>query len=242
MKLLLGTLLIGLLVACGGGGGGTTAPTPTGPITSTSSFPLRQGINKLTANGEVLSMTATGTSTTQMTDGNCSGNLLSTSAPVVGSATFQGQPALSAAFAISISFTNCTPASLAESGTYYYDSNYAPLGSINASSGKMNLWQPAPNIPTTVRVGDVVIVGTEKYFTNTSATVSDGRSENTLMVEADTSTTAILNKIVKIYNAAGQLTSTTQERSRIDTTGAITRISTDIQYSNISTLRLVFRR
>jgi hypothetical protein len=106
----------------------------------------------------------------------------------------------------------------------------------------MGLWQTAPNIPSTARVNDVIVVGTKNYFTNTSGSVNDGRSDMTVVVEADTSTTAIVNQIVKSYNAAGQLTSTTQGRSRIDANGTLTRVSIDIQYATTSTVHLVFRR
>lgn len=141
-----------------------------------------------------------------------------------------------------MSFTNCTPSSIVESGTDYYDINYVDLGSVNSSSGEMSLWQTAPSIPTTVRVNDVIIVGTVNDFTNTSGTVSDGRSDKTIVVEADTSTTAIVNVITKRYNAAGQLTHTSQSRSRIDAAGTLTRLSMDIQYATTSTMHLVFRR
>ncbi len=106
----------------------------------------------------------------------------------------------------------------------------------------MGVWQATPNIPTTVRVNDVFIVGTKNYFTNTTGTVNDGRADMTVVVEADSATTAILNQIIKRYNAAGQLTSTSQGRSRIDTMGTLTRVSIDIQFATTSTNHLVFRR
>ncbi|MEN9437016.1 MAG: hypothetical protein RIR09_1671 [Pseudomonadota bacterium] len=240
MKVLFSTLLLGLLTACGGGGDGSGAVS--GPVASTLSFPLRQGVNTLTANGESATFTAIGTSATQATNGLCSGTYTFTSGGATTSATFRGQAALSANSAASISFTNCTPASNAESGTDYYDTNYVPIGDVNASSGKMGLWQTAPNIPTTVRVNDVIIVGTKNHFTDTTGTTNDGRSDMSVVVEADTSTTAVINQIVKRYNAAGQLTSTTQGRSRIDAGGTLTRLSIDIQYATTSTVHLVFRR
>lgn len=244
MKTLLCLASIFVLFGCGGGGGGGTAATTTttGPVASTLSFPLRQAVNTLTANGESVTLTAIGTSATQATDGLCSGSYTFTSSPATTATTFRGQSAMSSNSASTISFTNCTPSSNAESSTNYYDTNYVFLGDVNASSGKMDLWQTAPNVPTTVRVNDVFIVGTENSFTNTSGTVSDGRSDMTVVVEADSSTTAIINQIRKSYNAAGQLTSTVQGRSRIDAAGTLTRVSIDIQYATTSTTHLVFRR
>lgn len=239
MRFFLGIILAITLSACGGGGSSSSS---SGPVASSLSFPLPQAVNASSANGESVTLTAIGTSSTQATDGLCSGTYTFTSGPASTVTTFQSQPALSANSAGTLSFTNCTPSSVAESGTNYYNTNYVPLGDINASSGRMGRWQTAPNIPTTVRVSDVIIVGTKNYFTSTSGSVNDGRSDMTVVVEADTSTTAIINQIVKSYNAAGQLTSTTQGRSRIDANGTLTRISIDIQYATTSTIHLVFRR
>lgn len=238
MKVLLSALLLGLLTACGGGG----SDGASGPVASTLSFPLRQGVNTITANGESVTLTAIGTSATQATDGLCSGTYSFTESPANTSTTFRGQSALSANSSSSISFTNCTPASTAGTSTYYYDTNYVPLGSVNTSSGRMGLWQTAPNIPTTVRVNDVIIVGTKNYFTNTSGSTNDGRCDESFVVEADTSTTAVIKQISKCYNTSNQLTSTTQGRSRIDASGTRTRLSIDIQYATTSTTHLVFRR
>jgi hypothetical protein len=60
------------------------------------------------------------------------------------------------------------------------------------------------------------------------------------VVEADTSTTAIVNLIAKSYNAAGTLIATEQDRYRITSTGALTPTSIDIQAANGSTTHLVF--
>ncbi len=242
MKILLCLAPIFLLIGCGGGGGGSGGSTPTGPVASTLSFPLRQAINTLTANGESVTFTATGTSATQATDGLCSGSYSFTSAPATTATTFRGQSALSSTSAATSTYSNCTPSSSANSSTNYYDTNYLPLGDVDASSGEMGVWQATPNIPTTVRVNDVFIVGTKNYFTNTTGTVNDGRADMTVVVEADSATTAILNQIIKRYNAAGQLTSTSQGRSRIDTMGTLTRVSIDIQFATTSTNHLVFRR
>lgn len=242
MKHLLCLASIFALFGCGGGGGGGATATTTGPVASTLSFPLRQAVNTLTANGESVTLTAIGTSATLATDGLCSGTYTFTSAAATTATTFRGQPALSSNSAGTISYSNCTPSSSARSSTNYYDSNYLPLGDVDASSGEMGVWQTAPNLPTTVRVNDVIIVGSKTYFTNTSGATNNGRTDMTVVVEADTSTTAILNQIQKSYNAAGQLTSTSQGRTRIDAAGTLTRVSIDIQYATTSTTHLVFRR
>lgn len=248
MKKILITLSCGLLLACGGGGGGgtdVTAPAPAttpAPVTSTLSFPLRQAINTSTANGESFTLTAVGTSTTQATDGLCSGTYTFTASAATTATTFQGQSALSSDSAVTTAFTNCTPASGANSGVNYYDTNYVPLGDVDSLSGTMGLWQAAPNVPTTVRVNDVFIGGTKNYFFSTTGTLRNGHSDMTFVIEADTSTTAIINQILKSYNASGQLIRTSQGRTRIDAAGTLTRVSLDIQYATTSTTHLVFRR
>lgn len=239
------TRLIGLALllavgvsACGGGSGGS--PPPSGPVTSTLSFPLRSGLNTRTANGQTITLTANGAPATETTNGLCSGTLNKTTGPATGGATFEGAPALSAVTVITISFTNCVPASLASTGTTYYDSNYLPLG-FNIQGGDYGVFLVPPTIPNSVKVGDVAIIGTETLYTNSTKTVGNGRQDLSIVVEPDTADTAIVNLISKGYNASSQLLFTEQDRYRISSTGALTLVSVDIQYSTTSTLHLVFR-
>jgi hypothetical protein len=231
-------LTASLLTGCGGGGG---TPAATGPVVSTLTFPLRAASNAITANGESVTLTAIGTSATQITDGLCSGTLTGTSGPANSATTFEGLPALSSVVVSTLSFSNCTPASTSTTYTDYYDSNYLPLGT-NVSGGSYTVWLTPPTIPASATVGATAIIGTETYYTNSTKSILDGRRDVSMVVEADTANTAVVNAISKRYNQSNQLLYTSQTRRRIDTLGATTYVSSDIQYATTSTLHLVFRR
>ncbi len=222
------TVLIG---ACGGGGGGGT-PAPTVPVAAALSFPLKTAFSSTVANGSTRQLTVSG---------SCNGTANLTSAAAVGGATFEGiSGRLSAARTLTISLTNCTPASIASTQTIYYDSNYTPLGT-NTVGGEYGVFLTAPNIPTSAKVGDTGTIGTMTRYTNSTKTVLAGQSVSSYVVEADTASTAILNSISKLYNASNVLIATEQDRYRISTTGTPTLVSIDIQYANGSTTHLVLQ-
>ncbi|TXT26839.1 MAG: hypothetical protein FD134_366 [Gallionellaceae bacterium] len=221
------TLLASALVTgCGSGGGGGAA-APAGPVASTLTFPLQSAYKTYTANGETRNFTVSG---------SCSGSGSLTSAPATTPATFEGVPALSAATTITMSLSApCAPSGAATS-TDYYDSNYTPLGSVGVDYGVYS----ALNIPLSVTVGGTAIVGTENLYSNSTKTVGAGRQDISYVIEADTSTTAIVNLISKYYDAAGILTATEQGRYRITSVGALVRVSGDIQYASGQHLIMTF--
>lgn len=238
MRHLLTTLLITSLTACGGGGsGGSTAST-----TATPTFPLLQAVKSINTNGNSGTLTAIGTAATKATDGDCSGTLTGADVPTKTTTTFRGQTAYASTSTFTMNLTNCTPASSSGTSTYYYDANYLDLGHVS-STGKMSLWLTPPSIPASVKVGDTFVVGTEYDYTDTTGNLGDGRTDYTVVMEADTSSsTAIVNKVGKHYDASGQLTYTSQSRMRVDAAGTLTIVSVDNQYAAPSNMRLVFRR
>lgn len=239
LKVFVGVVGSAVLAACGGGGGGGT-PAPTGPVVSTLSFPLQSAVNSETASGSILTLHATGTSATQVTDGLCTGTVTQTDGPATTATTFEGSPALSRVSVVTITFTNCTPASTTGTETDYFNSNYVARG-LNIQGGKYGVYLTAPVIPSSVTVGATGIIGTLTYYTDSTKASGAGRSDKSFVIEADTATTAIANAITKTYDASGTLTSTSQSRYRIDASGAFTPVSIDIQYSGTSTTHLVFR-
>ena len=221
------------LSACGGGGGGTpSVATPTGPIASTNSFPLQSGYKALTAAGSsnnfAISGTCTGTAT------------LSDSAPVA--ATFEGVVGVSVTATVTLAFTNCTPATAASTSVGYYDSNYLPLGTSTPGSGYEKLAVPATGIATSVKVGDTAIFATLNTYTSSTKTTPTGQRVVSYVIEPDTATTAIANVISKSYNTSNQLLFTQQSRYRMGSTGALSLVSVDLQYSTTSTTHLVFTK
>ena len=226
------------LGACGGGGGGSSAPS--GPVKSTLSFPARSGLNTRTANGHTTTLTANGTAATEITNGLCSGTITQTVGPVTGGATFESTSALSTVEVTTISFSNCTPAFISSTATTYFDANYLPLGA-NVQGGNYGVYLVPPDIPNSIMVDDVGIIGTETLYTDSTKGIFTGRIDLSFVVEPDTANTAILNLIAKEYDASSQLLFTEQDRYRITSTGAITAVSFDIQYASTSTTHLVFR-
>lgn len=219
-----------MLTGCLGGGGGGGAAAPAGPVTSTLSFPLQSAYKTTVANGLTKTFTISGT---------CSGSGSITRAPATTAATFEGVAGFSAAATINYTYTNCTPATTAQTATSYFDSSYVPLGN-NSVGVNYGVYLTPPIIPTSVIVGGTAIVGTETLYTDSTKATGNGRVDASYVIEADTSTTAIANLIAKIYNAAGTLIATEQDRYRIAATGALTPVSVDIQAANGSTTHLVW--
>ena len=194
------------------------------------SFPVRSGLSTLTANGLARSFSISGT---------CNGTGNRTTGPASTTTTFEGLPALSATSTITMNLVNCTPASTAQTSTNYVNDNYMPLGR-NSVGVNYGLYQTPPIIPAFVSVGGTGIIGTEFLFTDSTKSTANGRVDVSFVVTADTSTTALITIIDKIYNAAGVLTVTEQDAWRIASTGALSPFSVDLQYSNGSTTHLLF--
>lgn len=207
-----------------GGGGGTT-----GPVASANTFNIQSGYQRLVS---------TGWNKTYNISGTCTGTLTITSGPATTSTTFEGTAALSGTEIGSYSWTGCTPPSGSSTAVRYYDSNYVPRGR-SIQGGNYGVYLTTPTIPTSARVGDVSIIGTLTFYTSSTKATSDGRTDSTLVMEADTATTAIGNITSKTYNAAGTLTSTEQNRYRVTADGGLTPISLDVQYANGSTVRII---
>lgn len=218
----------GLLIsACGGGGGGGES----GPVASTNSFDVKAGWVRLIATGYSKSLTVTG---------SCSGTYSVTNSPATAGATFEGASALSATSVTTFNLTNCSPASSVDTETDYYDSNYMPVG-YSALGGDYAVWTTAPTLPIAAKVGDALIVGTASRYSNSTKATRIGKQEATLLMEADTSTTAIANIILKFYTMADVLQQTQQQRFRVAADGSLTPISLDVQYANGSTTHLLMK-
>lgn len=213
-----GMVVAASLSACGGGGGGGGAASTTPAVTVTS-FPLQTGYKALIANGLAKDFTVSG---------SCAGSGRRVFSPATTAATFEGSAGLSATGTLTMSFTNCTPGSITESYTNYYDTNYVSVGGISGS-GDYGVYLTPPTIPTSVAVGDSGTIGTETYYTDSSKTMISGTVVETYAVEADTSSTAIVNVISKSFDAAGALNQTAQTRYRISAEGTLTVMTTDIQ-------------
>lgn len=230
-KSFIGLCLVTLLTGCGGGGGGGAA-APSGPVTSTLSFPAQSAYSTLIATGFTKNFTVSGT---------CNGSATVTAAAAAGGATFEGVSALlSAVSTFTTSLSNCTPASSAVTTTNYYDTNYVPLG-FNSAGTSYGVFVTPPSIPLSVAVGSTGTLGTENIYTNSTKSVLSGTRVFSYVVEADTASTAIVNFISQSYNTSNALTVTQQSRYRIASTGPLTLISIDVQFAVTSTTHLIYQ-
>jgi hypothetical protein len=229
-----------VLTACGGGGGGD------GVTQSKLSFQLQSAYKALVTHGFSKTLTISG---------SCGGSGTYTVAPATTAATFEGTAGFSASQTASLSFTGCAPASSATTATAYFDSNYAPLGSV-VQGGSYGVYTTPLTIPATVSVGDTGTLGTlTKYTDSTKTKLTCGSTILSYAIESDTADTAIVNLIQKDYELTSgvvhfsttpcssesiSLASTSQARYRIDANGILTPVSIDTQYANGSTTHLVF--
>ena len=221
-----------LLAGCGGGGGGgSSAP---GPVTSTLSFPLQSAHNAFVAGGVTRSFTVSITAVSGASTVTCSGTGTLAASPATTAATFEGKPALSALSTVTITTSaspGCNAATITTTLTDYYDSNFVALGH-NTVGGDYGVFLTAPSLPTSAKVGDAGILGTETLYTNSTKTTSVGTSAVTFALEADTANTAIVNVKSTDSDATGKVILTTQSRYRIADVGAVTPISVDAQFTN----------
>jgi len=219
--------ILGIAALVSGCGGGDSSAS--GPISSSLSFQLQSGYKNLIRNGYSKSFTVSGT---------CNGSGTKLSAPANTSSTFENVTGFSATETLTMTLTNCTPASSTQAYTDYYDTNYVPLGFVTAGVN-YGVWSSPPSIPATVTVGATGVIGTQNYYTDNSKTTGDGHEDASYVVEPETATTAIVNLISNYYDASGALSATEQDRYRIDAVGTLTPDSINIQYVKGSTSHLV---
>lgn len=215
------------VAACGGGGGETTVPTP-----STTSFPLQAGYS---------ARIAAGASDNYSISGSCSGTAAITAGPATAT-TFEGVVGFAAAQTITLNLTGCALSSGAVTATAFFDSAYAPLGSSIIGVEYVKFLTVPPPLPGTVSVGATGIVATLTTYTDSTKTVTTGQRVLSYVIEADTTNTAIVNLIARIYNSSNQLLATQQTRLRIAANGTLTMVSIDVQYSTTSTAHLVYTK
>lgn len=236
-------LVVGLF-GCGGGGGGGGSDTGGGnggsgggsggggTVVSPLSFPARSGYTNRLVNGADDRFTISGT---------CSGTAQIT-AGAVAATTFEGVAGYQGSQTSTVNFSNCIPATSTASGTTFYDSAYATIGTI-VTGLEYSKFAAAPvALPSSVRVGDSgPIVSLTTYTDSTKATAT-GRRDLSYVVEADTSNTAILNIVTKTYDTTNALLLTQQNRYRMGTDGSLAPVSIDVDYGAPSNAHLVYTK
>jgi hypothetical protein len=216
-----------ILVACGGGGSDAGAP-----VTVTTNFPLLAGYKALTAAGATNNYAVSGT---------CNGSATVVDSPAIP-ASFEGVSGYSSTSTLTVSLTNCTPASSTATSTTYYGAEYVLLGTSDASGDYATVVTVPPPLPASIKVGDAAPYATVTVYTDATKATVTGTRVFSYVVEADTASTAIVNLIAKDYDTANNLLFTQQSRYRIAADGKLTSISIDAQASTTSTVHLLFTK
>lgn len=196
------------LSACGGGGGSSI---------STPSFPLKSAYSALVASGYTKNYAVSGT---------CNGTASETVAPARPGAVFEGVPGFSADSTVTLRLTDCTQATATL--TSYYDANYTPLG-FTIAGGEYGVYLTPAIIPVSAVVGASGVVGTVTTYTDSSKTTRSGREDVTYSIGPGSANATVANLTFKIYNAAGVLGSTEQDRYSITPEGVLTPLSKIIE-------------
>lgn len=219
-----------LISGCGGGGSGGDGGTPATP--AVTSFALQAGYKARISAGATDNFSISGT---------CTGSATISSSPA-GVSTFEGIAGYSTTQTATITFSNCTPASQAITGTSYFDTNYTPLGGSTPGVEYTKFLTPPPALPVAVKVGDTAVFATLTTYSDSTKSTATGQRLLSYVVESDATSTAIVNYITKAYNISSQLLFTQQSRYRITTDGSLTVVSIDVQYSTTSSNHLLYTK
>jgi hypothetical protein len=221
-----------VILALNGGKTDGIVYSATKQSSSSAAFPLRSGYQALITQQETNNYTISGT---------CNGNA-SESRTAAAAATFEGVAGYSVTTTLTGSYSNCTPASFAGTSVSYYDSTYKPTGG-SITGTEYSVFTSAIDLPASVAVGDTAQFGTvDVYSSNTKQTKTGTRVLSYVVESGSSSTNAIINLIAKGYNTSNQLLFTRQSRYRITTTGQLTAVSRDIQYSTTSLNHLIWTK
>ncbi len=223
-----------LLAGCGGGGSGGAAPTTStassGTTPPTAAFALAAGYQALVDGGSNDNFSLSG---------SCSGAANITTAAAVP-ATFEGVTGFSASQVSTVSFSNCLPATNTATGVTYYNAGRVPIGLSIAGGEYSKFASPPADLPASVKVGDTAVVATLTTYADSSKTTVTGKRVIGYLIESDTDTTAIANLSTRSYDTSDQLLATQQSRYRMASSGTLTLMSIDVQFSTTSAVHLVY--
>ena len=207
IKILTALSVVALLTACGGGGdGGTSVPVSTSLLISTT--PLK-------------SLRQMATSSTFSISGNCSG----TGTENVGApyATNLYGSKYGQTYVTTLNYTNCT-GSGASTYNRFYDGNFTTIALLD-SDGKFTEATVINALPATVKVGDTLTLSNLRTFTSSTKSAQIQTGVQSIVVEADTSTSVILKVITQVYDSSNRLSLTGQFRYRLSSNGQVKELT-----------------
>jgi hypothetical protein len=249
-------LLVATITGCGGGGSSSPSATQVPVIVSTNTFNFQSAWQKFNTLQYSKSLSVSGSCSGSMTYLHSAASQpmafdysdLSFPHPVgnVNPAYFVWNQQQ-----IKTDLLGCAASASSTTTKVYFDATtFAPFGYIggtayNGATSYQSTFREFSTrvvLPSAIKVGDAGIVGSvmtynisnfKKYGT------PQGQTDVTYLVEADTSSTALVNIISKVYDANGKLTLVDQTRYQIDVGNNLTLSSIDQQYSDSLSLRII---
>jgi hypothetical protein len=219
------TLLLAIgMTGCGGGGGGTAGSG--GAVTSNQSFPFKTAYTNLVKSTATLPFTVT------VAGQNGTGNL---SQSALSNSLFQSVSVLSKTItANSLMNINgvSTPSVLI--ATYYFDSNYFPVGSTEGAD--CTKVKGVVNIPETVKVGDSGLLYNFSGFGGCVNALENRFGTVTYSIEPDTANSVIVKLTEVQKNILNWVTKTVVTSISVDVNGGAKRMSeTSVDQYNVTT-------
>jgi hypothetical protein len=211
------------LVACGGGDGfdflsGSTNPGQSAP---TQSFPFAQAVANFVSTNHNYNISVSGSVGSKAATGSGTFTYIA----VIG-ATFEGQSAFKERIALAaVISAGGTTLPFSAVGDYFFSTNYNPLGSSSPGGADYCVVQGNPSYPHAVKVGDTPIIGTYNCYQDDTKSVATENDIERIAVEADSSTTALVNVITESFTLTNSFVFKTEERYRIDETGIMNLVS-----------------
>lgn len=213
LKLVIGVAITSTLIACGGGGDSG----PSAPVVSQSTYALKTLLANAANDRRTLSWTLTGTVSGVAATGSGS-----VSQGALNSVAFEGKSALAKTITLTGTITaNGNTIPFDSTATSYLDSNYNPLGTQGV---EYRVVVGTPNIPQSIKVGDTGTVYVANRYQSPSKTVLLGTETTSYVLEADTSTTALLKIIEADKDNSGRQTQSSTISYRVGADGSISRI------------------
>jgi len=238
-KLSIATALLSLLTACGGGGGGVS-----GPVASTASFPL----DKVMANILTTPSTSNVTVSGNLSINGAKATAVNGSGPQTFSSlsagTFEGMPAQKQTTTFIVNLVGKDVSLPLNEKTYsWVDSNGKPLGesSENPDDDYTVVTSVSP-LPTAAKINDTGILWTANRYADSKKANLYGTMTATYVLEADTSSTALLTLIKEKKDTKNVTMSKDTLQLRITPTGTFTRVKIGfVEFATSSSLNGIYQ-
>jgi hypothetical protein len=217
-----------LAMHCDGGSAAPSASTSTPVTPAAATFPLRQALVNLHANGFLKTVSMSGTASENGNAYALTGSARVAVSPAVAGATFNGQAALHGASSVTGTLVaGGRTIRYASANQTYLTSDYAVLGDSSPTS--YCLADTPAQVPLSVTFGQNGSYATYACYSDSTMATSIGTETLSYLVSAGTSSaTATVSLLDVVNNTATRQSSTTETNYVIDTSGKITFLSVNV--------------